>query len=80
MEKYSLKRQETIAWIITIILTGTSLAWVMPIVIVLFNSLKDKGSIALETFKVPNAETYVGDYAIYRSAQKGVGTSRIVVN
>ena len=60
MEKYSLKRQKTIAWIITIILTGTSLAWVMPIVIVLFNSFKDKGSIALETFKVPNAETYVG--------------------
>ena len=32
------------------------------------------------THSFTNAETYVGDYAIYRSAQKGVGTSRIVVN
>ena len=31
------------------------------------------------THSFTNAETYVGDYAIYRSAQKGVGTSRIVV-
>lgn len=32
------------------------------------------------THSFTNAVTYVGDYAIYRSAQKGVGTSRIVVN
>ena len=60
MKKDSLQREKTIAWIITIILTGTSLAWVMPIVIVLFNSFKDKGSIAIDTFSAPSAETYVG--------------------
>ena len=58
--KNDAKREKTIAWIITIILTATSLAWVLPIVIVLINSFKDKGSIALETFKLPNADTFVG--------------------
>lgn len=58
--KNDAKREKTIAWIITIILTVTSLAWVLPIVIVLINSFKDKGSIALETFKLPNADTFVG--------------------
>ena len=40
--------------------------------------------INLETYNssthtFTNAETYVGDYAIYRSAQIGLGTSKIVV-
>lgn len=56
----SLKREKAKAWIITIILTLTSLAWVMPIVIVLINSFKTKGAIALETFKLPTNENYVG--------------------
>ncbi len=56
----SLKREKIKAWIITIVLTLTSLAWVMPIVIVLINSFKSKGSIALETFKFPTSENYVG--------------------
>lgn len=54
------KKEKIVAWIITIILTGTSLAWVLPIVIVLMNSFKDKGSIALDTFSLPNAESFVG--------------------
>lgn len=56
----SLKREKIKAWIITIVLTLTSLAWVMPIVIVLINSLKNKGSIALDTFGLPNSENFVG--------------------
>lgn len=56
----SLKREKAKAWVITIILTLTSLAWVMPIVIVLVNSFKTKGAIALETFKLPTNENYVG--------------------
>ena len=56
----SLKKEKAKAWVITIILTLTSLAWVMPIVIVLMNSFKTKGAIALETFKLPTNENYVG--------------------
>ena len=56
----SLKKEKAKAWVITIILTLTSLAWVMPIVIVLINSFKTKGAIALETFKLPTNENYVG--------------------
>lgn len=56
----SLKREKAKAWVITIILTLTSLAWVMPIVIVLMNSFKTKGAIALETFKLPTNDNYVG--------------------
>lgn len=56
----SLKREKAKAWVITIVLTLTSLAWVMPIVIVLMNSFKTKGAIALETFKLPTCENYVG--------------------
>ena len=56
----SLKREKAKAWVITIVLTLTSLAWVMPIVIVLINSFKTKGAIALETFNLPTNENYVG--------------------
>ena len=56
----SLKKEKAKAWAITIILTLTSLAWVMPIVIVLMNSFKTKGAIALETFNLPTNENYVG--------------------
>ena len=58
--KDNTKKNKIIAWIITIVLTLTSLAWVLPIVIVLMNSFKDKGSIAIETFKLPTSETFVG--------------------
>ena len=55
----SLKKQKTIAWIITIVLTATSLAWVYPIVLVIINAFKEKGSISLDTFVLPNSQTYV---------------------
>lgn len=53
------KKNKIISWIITIVLTGTSLAWVMPIIVVLLNSFKSKGAIAIDTFSLPNSETFV---------------------
>ncbi|MDD5792726.1 MAG: carbohydrate ABC transporter permease [Erysipelotrichaceae bacterium] len=58
--KATTKADKIKAWALTIFLTGVSLAWAMPIVIVLINSFKSKGSIATETFKMPTAETFVG--------------------
>ena len=60
MNQKSLKKEKMLAYGITIILTATSLAWVLPIVFVLLNSFKDKGSIALDTFSAPTSETFVG--------------------
>ena len=60
MNEGSLKREKTKAWIITIVLTLTSLAWVYPIVLVAYNSLKNKVSVNTDTFALPNSETYVG--------------------
>lgn len=56
----TLRKEKIKAWVITIILTLTSLAWVMPIVLVFINSFKAKGSITLDTFSLPNEETFVG--------------------
>lgn len=58
--KATTKADKIKAWALTIFLTAVSLAWAMPIVIVLINSFKSKGSIATETFKMPTAETFVG--------------------
>lgn len=58
--KATTKAEKIKAWAITILMTLVSLAWAMPIVIVAFNSFKDKASIATETFRLPNAETFVG--------------------
>lgn len=58
--KATTKAEKIKAWAITIMMTLVSLAWAMPIVIVAFNSFKDKASIATETFRLPNAETFVG--------------------
>lgn len=58
--KATTKSEKIKAWAITIMMTLVSLAWAMPIVIVAFNSFKDKASIATETFRLPNAETFVG--------------------
>ena len=45
---------------LTVLFTLLSVAWVLPIVIVLVNSFKTSSSIALEPFLLPNAETFVG--------------------
>lgn len=56
----SASKEKTIAWIITIVLTLTSLAWVIPIILVVINAFKDKASISLDTFTIPRGDTFVG--------------------
>ena len=56
-----------------------SVLWMMPIIIVLYNSLKTNGAVNTQLFALPNAETFVGldnyingmtfgDYPFYLSA------------
>ena len=47
------------AYMITAILVVASIIWVMPIFEVLINSLKSNNAIALDTFALPNRETFV---------------------
>ena len=47
--------------ILTIFLSVLSLAWVYPVVMILFNSLKKETAISTNTvFQLPNAETFAG--------------------
>ena len=46
--------------ILTAVFVVISVIWMLPIVIVLYNSLKTNGSINTSLFALPNAETYVG--------------------
>ena len=47
-------------WILTIALTLLSVLWVMPIFEVIINSFKSNTAISLNTFALPNSETFVG--------------------
>ena len=47
-------------WILTIALTPLSVLWVMPIFEVIINSFKSNTAISLNTFALPNSETFVG--------------------
>jgi len=51
----------------TLFFTLVSIAFVSPIVIILINSMKAKTYINLETFKLPNSESFVG-LANYKEA------------
>ena len=42
------------------ILTFISIWWVMPVLIVLFNSFKNKVWISQEPFALPNVDTFIG--------------------
>ena len=44
----------------TVILTFISIWWVMPVLIVLFNSFKNKVWISQEPFALPNVDTFIG--------------------
>lgn len=50
----------TVNAVLTGIFSLLAVAWVLPIVIVLINSLKTSSSIALEPFNLPTAETFMG--------------------
>lgn len=55
------KDKQTTGKIITSVAFAViSLIWIMPIVIVLYNSLKTNGAINTNVFALPNKETYVG--------------------
>lgn len=54
------KKKSIIAWTITICFTLLSIIWVFPVFEVLINSLKNNNAISLQTFALPNRETYVG--------------------
>ncbi len=46
--------------ILTVIFALISIVYLMPIVMVLINSFKTNGAVNLETFALPNADTFVG--------------------
>ena len=53
------KKEGNMFW--TIILAIASLAWIYPVVMILFNSLKQENHISTGTaFKLPTAETFAG--------------------
>ncbi|MBQ0084002.1 MAG: carbohydrate ABC transporter permease [Clostridiales bacterium] len=45
---------------LTVFFTLLGIVWALPVVIVLINSFKDSGSIALSPFSLPNSETFMG--------------------
>lgn len=47
-------------WFWTILFAVVSLAWIYPILLVIFNSFKQKIYISSETFQLPNAKSWVG--------------------
>ena len=56
-----MKKQSVGSNILTIFLSILSLAWVYPVVMILFNSLKKETAISTNTvFQLPNAETFAG--------------------
>lgn len=50
----------TVNTVLTVIFSLLAVVWVLPIVIVLINSLKSSSSIALTPFQLPTAETFMG--------------------
>ena len=59
-ERIPKERQSTGKKILTAVFVLISLLWMMPIIIVLYNSLKNNGSINVSLFAMPNAESFVG--------------------
>lgn len=46
--------------ILSVVFAVLSLFWIAPIAIVLINSFKESGAIALTPFKLPDADTFIG--------------------
>ncbi len=55
-----MKRKERLSWAGTGLFTGICIFYILPVIIVLFNSFKKKSFINLEPFKLPTADTMVG--------------------
>lgn len=60
MQKKRNKRYSTGSTILTIVFAVISLVWLVPILEVVINSLKNNASINLDPFALPTAETFVG--------------------
>ena len=54
------KREERGKMVLTIIFTVICIAYIMPILIVLMNSFKSNAAVNMETFALPNADSFVG--------------------
>ena len=54
------KREERGKMVLTIIFTVICIAYIMPILIVLINSFKSNGAVNMDTFALPNSETFMG--------------------
>ncbi|MBQ9861316.1 MAG: carbohydrate ABC transporter permease [Clostridia bacterium] len=50
----------TVNTVLTVIFSFLAIVWILPIVIVLVNSLKSSSSIALTPFQLPTADTFMG--------------------
>ena len=59
-KKKHVQKTKAWGWVLTIVLTALSALWVMPIFEVVINSVKANTAIQLDTFALPNAETFVG--------------------
>ena len=59
-----MRRKRLLSWLGTILFTLIGLLYIAPIIIVLFNSFKQKNFISLEPFKLPTKETWAqfGNY------------------
>ena len=55
-----MKREQVWKNTLTAVFTVICIVYMMPIVVVLFNSFKENGAINTDTFALPNAETFVG--------------------
>ena len=55
-----MKKRNIGSVILTVLFSVLSLAWILPIVIVLVNSFKNSSSISLQLFSPPNGDTFVG--------------------
>ncbi len=79
IERHDSGARNTGGAVLTAVFAVISVLWMMPIIIVLYNSLKTNGAINTALFALPNGETFVGlnnyiygmtfgDYPFYLSA------------
>ncbi len=54
------EKQTTGKKLLTVLFSLISILWIMPIIIVLYNSLKTNASINLDVFALPNKDTFMG--------------------
>ncbi len=56
----SLRRERAVKTVLTVIFSVISIFYVMPVLLVLINSFKSNNAINMETFSLPDAESFVG--------------------